>query len=153
MNDVQEIEHQQLPLSLELTSSDDDLPLQPAGIKLFFIQKTGNRYCYTPESANATHYAIMPVSLRNYFECAWEIYALPEGLSSYCLRAELDLKEIKRVKRRHLFLERELDDLLSLRLEGVGEDWEREKPFLGKFVQWPFHKNKIILGEDQGPEG
>ena len=126
MNSTKEIDDHQLPLLLELTSSDDDLPLQPAGIKLFFIQKTGNRYCYTPESANATHYAIMPVSLRNYFECAWEIYALPEGLSSACLREELDLKEIKRVGRRDLFLERELDDLLSfgVQFEGLKGDDE-----------------------------
>ena len=77
MNSTKEIDDHQLPLLLELTSSDDDLPLQPAGIKLFFIQKTGNRYCYTRESAKATHYAMMLVSLRNYFQCAWEIYARP----------------------------------------------------------------------------
>ena len=117
MNDAKEFEDHQLPLLLELTSSDDDLPIQPAGIKLFFIQKTGNRFSYTPEPANATHYAMMPVSLRDYFDCAWEIYALPEGLSSACLREELDLKEIKRIKRRRLFLERELDDLLSFQVQ------------------------------------
>src|SRR3989338_1095313 len=39
MNSTKEIDDHQLPLLLELTSSDDDLPLQPAGIKLFFIQK------------------------------------------------------------------------------------------------------------------
>src|SRR3989338_3797208 len=116
MNSTKEINDHQLPL-LELTSSDDDVPLQPAGIELFFIQKTGNRYSYTSEPANATHYDVMPVSLRDYFECAWEIYALPEGLSSSCLREELDLKEIKRVGRRDLFLERELDDLLSFGIQ------------------------------------
>src|SRR3989338_9977630 len=117
MNSTKEINDHQLPLLLELTSSDDDVPLQSAEIKLFFIQKTGHRYSYTRESAKATHYAMMPVRLRGFFECAWEIYALPEGLRAACLREELDLKEIKLIRRRRLFLERELDDLLSFGMQ------------------------------------
>ena len=113
-DDTEEITSQDLPFLLELASpSDLDLPTQPKMTKVYLRLLPHHRYCLTPTSAEATHYALMPDVQVDYLEFTWDLYADGEGHTAVKLRSELQIEGIKRIVPRRLFLERELEGLLE----------------------------------------
>src|SRR3989338_2845484 len=106
-----------LPLLLALASPSDDAEDQnetEKKIYLICLHNEGERYRLTDQCQDATHYAFVPAGLQHYLEYTWAIYAnRDDGWSREELRHELNIDQIKKVVKKRLHVERELDDLVS----------------------------------------
>ena len=105
--------------------SEEDIPSQSVLAKVYLTLQANNRYRLTTKSIEATHYGLMPAV--EYLEFDWEFYAGEEYTVAQ-LQSVFQLKEIKRMVPKRLFLERELEGLLEfgVRYEREEEDEEDE---------------------------